>query len=186
MSDQSNKNVKLALGEDQQSKKDYDNKIKNIAGNQEASQKERQDEAKARRQVATAGQQASAKQLESQGGAGANSGEKSDDKTKASDCIETFRQTMMAEMRRKAVEKYGRDYQKTKDAAESKLADASSRYDDAKKQAQSDRGKAYGELRDIDCLNSQARSLCGRQPTPNQGIKPPIPPLPPLTGFNPR
>jgi len=134
-------NVQLALRENPDAAAAYDDKISKIDKSQKASQAQRQADAAARRDLAAAGQQASAAELQGKGGTGDNSGSQSDSDTKASDCIEAFREAMMEEMRRKALEKYGKDYDKTKDQAQSKFDAADTRakaakdkYDDLKAQ----------------------------------------------------
>jgi hypothetical protein len=203
MGDLSSENVKLALREDGESKRDYNAKIRKLKEQAKPGKPDRVQEARERRDEAVAMSQASSKDLKEQGGTGAKDGSKSSDKEKASECIEAFRKEMMAEMRRKAIEKYGRDYQATRDAAGKARDKASQDVADARKAladpklTPDDRKAERRKLRDayktlgntptpeqVDCLNKQVRSIAGRS-KPNGNLGPPLPAPGELQGFNP-
>jgi hypothetical protein len=203
LGDLSDQNVRLALREDPDSRKDYNAKIRKLKEQAKPGKPDRVQEARERRDEAVAMSQASSKDLKEQGGTGAKDGSKSDDKKKASECIEVFRKFAMAEMRREAIEKYGRDYQKTRDAAAQTHAQAKKDVDDARKALANpkltpDQRKAeQRKMRDafrtqqntptpegVDCLNKQIRTMGGRS-KPNGNMGPPLPAPGEFKGFNP-
>jgi hypothetical protein len=183
------------------------------------------------------------------GGAGAMANAASG--STAAECIDAWRQAAMERMRQKGLEKYGKDYDKTKQAANQSVTDAQNRLNgmstatDAQRDAvlarqgrnpatatqpeldaarrtatelnnrgvdpttaasgqvwaanhaartnynnaQRDLTEAQQEVRNVDCLNAQFRSLCSPPPPPPPspgGFTPPSPvSFPDLTGLYP-
>jgi hypothetical protein len=86
---------------------------------QKASAKARQGEAERRRDLAASTQQAAASELPASGGAAAaDDADGEAQKKLAAECIDAYREKKLEEMRRKAIEKYGTNYDQTKAAAE--------------------------------------------------------------------
>lgn len=204
LSKNAQENIKIALGRNPNSR--YSNAIKKLPEEEAKTGRKKRGEAADRRDAAADIQQDAAKQLQEQGGAGAKSKDPSQaDINKAVECIENFRKRKMDEMRTNAIEKYGRNYDDTKKKLEAQVAAKQKEVDALKaklegppkprgnnrkklerqlEDARSDRNDAQGELRDLPCLNQQARSLAGRQPTaqPTQ-IRGPVVPPGPFQGF---
>jgi hypothetical protein len=158
MSANSQANAALAMREGTDAKNDYNKKIRNLDEAGGVSKADRVKEARERRDDAVAMQQASAKELKGQGGTGSKEGSKNDDADKAAKCIEAFRQVMMAEMRRKALDKYGRNYQDTKKAAEQKKAAAAKSMAAAQKQLDSGKKMSPQQKQALEDQKAQARS----------------------------
>src|SRR5262249_47526819 len=105
--------------------KKYNAQIKKLDETDKKSKADRQKEARKRRDESASIQQASAKEVEAQGGMGDKSGSKKANLDKAAECIKNFREHQMDQMRRGAIDKYGKDYDQTKKAADDKAAAAS-------------------------------------------------------------
>jgi hypothetical protein len=98
---------------------DYDNHMAaGFRATKKSSARARASQAQKRRELAASTQQAAASELPASGGAAAGDdaqGQK--DKDMAAKCIDAWRQWAQEEMRRKAIEKYGTNYDQTKKAA---------------------------------------------------------------------
>jgi hypothetical protein len=141
MAGHSDDNVRLALNASPEDKVKYNAQIKELKETDKKSKADRMKEARKRRDESASIQQKSAKEVEAEGGMGDKSGSKKATLNKAADCIKNFREHQMDQMRRKAIDKYGKDYDATKKAADDKAADASAAaakakqdYDDKKKE----------------------------------------------------